>query len=324
MITPLIALLALQNDWQTYTLGPGMRVDLPYPPQVVSKDGPGASAQPVTWASRYQMDTTVVIGCSPFDRNDPELSVNEVLTGSTYRAMYSAKGKLTGQRDLLMDGWPGAEYRVTNKQGFTGIGRTYVANDHVVTVYVTSSETRNVEEPAKKIFASLRLPKSAGKGPLTTAGPEFKPMAIGKTGVTVDLPTVPQEEKMPDEDGTGRVSYRYVSRYVTRSYLVGYIDLTGEVLDESAQDEIDSLLASMHQSLADGMEKKVKGVVPRPAKVAGRDGYRSKFSIDEGRAQVRVETVQIGPRIFFFMAVTLSPMAKSAEVEGFFGSVKVN
>ncbi|MGV3615655.1 MAG: hypothetical protein ACO1SV_10010 [Fimbriimonas sp.] len=66
---------------------------------------------------------------------------------------------MIAQKDLVLDGWPGTEYRISNAQGFSGIGRTYVAADSVFTLYITSGETKELDGHAKKVFSSFRLPR---------------------------------------------------------------------------------------------------------------------------------------------------------------------
>jgi hypothetical protein len=273
--------------------------------------------------SRYDHGSSVLVGCSPFNPDDPKLTPDDVLRHSALAALGTSRGKMVAEKDLLLDGWPGTEYRMSNPQGFTGIGRTYVVNDSVITLYITSGDARALDVPAKKVFSSFRLPRKAGKGPLSVVGPVFKPFAVGKTGVTVDLPSPPEEEKNEMDGPYMRTAYRYMSKYVTRTYAVGYFDLEQEITDDLKPAEMEDVLHSLHQSLADGIEPNIKGVKATAAKLMGRDSLQSKFAVDEGRAKARIETVKIGPRIFFFMAVATPPWAKSAEFEKFFQSIKV-
>lgn len=317
LLTPFVALLALQGGWKMYTLGPGLRVDLPTPPvkQPFDREDPTST----NWTSMHQDQNVIVVGFSRF--KDDSTPPDQILSGAIYGAMSAFEGKITLQKDLMLAGWPGVEYRLANSEGLHGICRQYVVQDGMVTMYVASSFPKALDAPATKLFSSLKLHSGAGQGTFKVAGPEFKPFPVGETGVTVDLPSVPKQEKFDAPGIHKRTLYRYKSDFVNRNYVVGYIEIEEDELGTMDQEAIDDLLMTTHTVVASGLKTQVGR--PVPVKLAGRNAFRTNFPIVKGVTQARLETTLVGRRVFIFLAATPTWLSKSPEIEKFFGSIKV-
>lgn len=319
VLTSLIGLLALQGAWKTYPLGPGFRVDMPNPPQAISNGGVKVDAGAGSWFSLHQERNSVVFGYEPLKKGETTSS-DEILRNSLYGVIDSFKGRLTAQRDLVLDGWPGVEFRVSNGDGMHAIGRTYVLKEGIVFLQMASLSATALNAPSTKFFASLKLPAAAGKGPVKVAGPEFKPYPLGTTGITVDFPKVPKAEDIDLPGTPKRTMRRHSAEYMNRAFVAATMEIPQEMLETLDQEKLDQLVSAMHADLV----RSLNGANAQngPAKLGDRDTLRTTFDIGNGKGYARAETLVLGHRTVTLFVVVPAPLAKSPEIDTFFASAK--
>lgn len=318
-ISALAGLVVLQGAWKTYPLGPGFSLDFPTPPQAVSNGGQKTEPGAGTWLAIHQERNSVVFGYEPL-RKGETAPADEILRNSLYGVIDSFKGRLTAQRDLVLNGWPGVEFRVSNGDGMHAVGRTYVLKEGIAFLQMASLSSKALDAPSTKFFASFKLPTQLEKGPLQKAGPEFKPYPLGSTGVTVAFPKSPKVEDVDLPGRPKRVMHRHSAEYTNRAFVAATMDIPQEMLDTLDQEKLDQLVSAMHADLVRSLNG--TNVQNGPAKLADRDVLRSTFDIGNGRGYARAETLVLGHRAVTFFVVVPAPLAKAPEIETFFASAK--
>lgn len=313
----LVGFVALQGGWKPYTLRPGIRVDLPTPPveQPIDPEDPTTR----NWLSIHQETNIIVVTHGTY--KDDATRLDQVLLGMLHGAQEASKGKILAQKDILLSGWPGVEYRLQSADGLYGICRIYAMKGELASILIGSNFTKKLDAPATKLFASVKLPAKAGQGPYKVAGPEFKTYAVGDTGVSIDLPNPPEVKTIEVPDVHKRKLHQHLSQYINRVYSIGYMEFEEDEIAGMSPEDIADDLRETHQHIASGLG--VKTVRPVATKFGGRDAFRSTYPFQNGIGQARVESVLIGRRAFFAMALTPSALAKNPEIDKFFASIKV-
>lgn len=320
LLLPFVALIAVQGAWKPFSFGPGLSVDLPEAPTAMSTNGEKVEPGSGVWACIHQGRSSVVVGYFPLGKEGFTAPPDEILRNTIAGTMDSSRGRITAQRDLLFAGWPGVEYRFSNAEGYGGFVRSYIVKDAIVSLSMFGNSAAALTAPSTKLFASLKLPPAIGKGSLKVAGPEFKPYPIGPTGLTVNLPKPPKTEDIDLPGAPKRTLHRFAADYMNRAYVVSYMDLPDEALDDMDPEKLDALLEAIHADIL----RSFRGDNPQtgPGKSAGRDVLRTTCAPGNGAGYGRIESFVLGKRVVVLLAVAPTPFAKAPEIEGFFNSVK--
>jgi hypothetical protein len=136
----------------------------------------------------------------------------------------------------------------------------------------------------------------------------------------VSLPKPPKAEDIDLPGTPKRTLHRFAADYMNRAYVVSYMDLPDEALDEMDPEKLDALLAAIHEDIL----RSLRGENPQtgPAKSGGRDVLRTTCEPGNGAGYGRIESFVLGKRVVVLLAVAPTPFAKTPEIEGFFTSVK--
>ena len=310
----LLALCLLQTAWTTHSFPPGFSIDLPEPP--IEMEPPGAPPGSRLWVSIQPGNRSIVVGWFPLNKGEkapPDAILANTLAGSAK----GAKSRVVGEKDVLLNGWPGVEFRMKSPAVFAA-GQSYVVDDAILQVALNNLTEKGVDAPAAKLFASLKLAPTKPKGPLTKPGPEMKRHPIGESGLSVELPKPPKVEDVPLEGDPNRILHRFTAPYMTRLFAAAYLDMPKEVnLDDPNQ--ADQILGAVNADVVKSM--KGKNVKDEPTTLAGHPGLRTTLTFGDGGYQ-RIETILYEGRIITLFARVPAYLAKSPQIEGFFASAK--
>lgn len=219
---------------------------------------------------------------------------------------------VTGHADRVVNGWPQLEvsYQSALEEGVARVCSTQQGN------YLIAVERRK-GAPAPlnqdEYLASFELPAEDGKGPLVRAsGLEERTAALYSI-------KAPLEWIASADSGPNHRASIHTGSFGARSY---WLFELSPILDEwevpSTKDEQVALL----QSILSGSEDLARhDIKVADAEVAGQKGVRGSFLLANG-FECRVEMAYERDRIFILLATYPSVVAKSAEIEEFFGSFR--
>lgn len=318
MIVPLLAVTVLaQTAWKPYTLPGGMQVELPSPPKVAEEQTKALENGGRIWYSMHQGTNAVVVAWIPLPKND-KTPADEVLANMVAGNLAGADAQLTGQKDIVRQGWPGLEAELKLESGFA-LSQVFVTPEAMFQVGVFGPTMKAIEPPARKAFASIRLPKP--EGTMTKPGPRFESVSLGTSGVTLEMPGKPKEEKMPLGKAGELGVNRFTVNYGNRSYIAAYVDVPDEQLNSLTPDNTERLLQEMNADVV----RSLKGQDAKSSKgeISGASTLRTTFVIGGGQGRGRVETLLHGTRLLTFMTLVPTPLADAVEVRRFFSSVQL-
>lgn len=321
LLPALLSFVALQGAWKTYTLGPGFQVDMPTPPQANSSGGRDMGKDGGVWVSMHQARNTVVFGYEGIKPNEPT-PPDIILRNAVMGATDGMRAKLTAQRDILLEGWPGVEFRVSNAEGLYGIGRTYIVPGGIAQLIVAGTSEKALDAPATKYFASLKLPAAIGKGALKIAGPEFKPHPIPRTSLKINFPKPPKEETSEFPGPPKMTMYRHTADYMNRMFMVMTMELPEETMNTMDPEGLEAFFGQLHDSTveaAGGIKAQTA-----PGKLGEREVRRTTFWPANGLGYCRLDSFIVGRRVFVLVAAVPAPLSKSPEIDAFFNSAQLD
>jgi hypothetical protein len=147
----------------------------------------------------------------------------EMFTDAITDLMDSDKDVIIGERDLLLQGWPGLAFTIRRSDGTTLVSRVFLVDN--VVINVNGLYPTGAPRPAAidRFLDSVRLP---GTGTTKQAGPQLARFPFGDNGLSALFLCSPARQESESGKGAGAVKViSYVSTYALRTFSVSYQDL---------------------------------------------------------------------------------------------------
>ncbi|HVT11593.1 MAG TPA: hypothetical protein VHE55_04955 [Fimbriimonadaceae bacterium] len=319
---PLLILLATQaksDPWKTAFLPGGYSIQAPGPVKSMDKlteMPPGTRGWMVLADAIYTvaLDATVDLKEAPAD---------QILAANVNEAV-GKTGTLTGEKDLILNGWPGIEAEFVSDDAFHGRVRAYVVGS---TVFMAGVQWEK-DEPAANVtrfLGSMMTPDKAGRGPLKHAGPDFAEYKLEGTALTVRLPGKPEKSEYqigtPDHPNKG---IRFEADYGNRIFSCIYSDIPKDA------DEAGQVLADHEEEVRQQLNDEFMGAVPAAKErhdatydFEGHKVLSSTAKVKQG-FRVRIDSLLVDRRIYALISVCPQALSESDEIKGFFKSIKLD
>lgn len=318
---PLVALLlaqaAAQAVWKPYPFG-GFSLALPSAPAETKV--PNAPATSKFWNALHNDRNALMIGVTTLDQKDlsaPDVVLAGVLAGM----LHKQHATLTGQTDVVKNGWPGLEVR-WSLGDVSGVSEILLVGTKVFQFGAMGDSKTAIEAPYAKMAASLKLPADAGKGPQTTAGPAFVRFPLGKSGASVEFPASPQSEDAPIGNPPGsNTLHRFSAGYGNRVYVGAYTEIPSEQQAKVMDQSIPELLKKLNDDAARSMN--LEGATSSDSRLDGTYALRTVGTVAD-RAAVRIEAAVRDGKVYSFISVVPKAWKDNSEVKRYFDSVKLN
>jgi hypothetical protein len=316
VLAPLCASTRIdQSRWSLYALG-GFSIALPSTPLIQS--GQGAAAGYQSWSAiegedPYVFSLTKVSGDAM--KSPPDALLAQCVAG----IIAGGKGQITGERDILLGGWPGVELQYRQENGAQGQLRAYVVKDEIVNLVVTHPLGSTEPPGVSKYFGSLKLPNDIEKGPLSQPGPTLEKFDLESSGFSAKVPRGAKFAVTKIGEGVAAVNmHRFAIAYLNRIYM-GIVfdppsgaskDLDADTTGKPAQAVNATIAGFLHQAILTNTSKDTP---------SGKDWIAD---FDAGHGLIgHLETYIRNNHTYTLLAVVPGPMLQSDEVQGFFSSV---
>lgn len=296
-----------------YQLSPGIFVSLPASPTRMEIDEKVGKM----WMVPLSDDTLITLTVLSFDTKGQ--SLDQSLAATLAGFMVGSKATQIDQKDLLLSGWPGLEFKGKSKENIVAWGQEYMVDNRVLQVVCSTQKPANGFSGVKTIFDSIRLP---GGGPQKVAGPDFQPFSFEGVPGSVLLPGKPKIEKLPVKDNPYHLTVtRAVAEYGNRTFLAAYMDLPAEAADSTQPDAVVEALDKESQSFVSGLGG--KSLSRKSSTLDGNPLVTTEFSLGEGKGYGRVDAVYKDFRLYVYAVVFPTYLKGSEDVKRFFASVSL-
>jgi len=157
-----------------------------------------------------------------------------ILSGFLSGLQESHKGDIDGEKNLLLQGWPGVAVTTVGPTGLTIATRCYFVNGWVLESSCAFATALPRPASCDQFLNSVHLPKD---GTMKATGPVLYRYPLGDSGISVVLPSEPEESDFTAHAwGTSVKTRNYGSEYCYRIFVAGYFSLPASTKDPSASD----------------------------------------------------------------------------------------
>lgn len=303
----LAAFLLAQAALKPYSLS-GFTVSLPAAPK--SLNIPGAPKEVKAWQVVTPGGTalTVTYVQAPAEGRSMDRRLADFAVGIAI----GAKGTMTGQKDLLVRGWPGLETTMTTPQGLTW-GRAYAFPSSIFGVIGSGSKAS--ESFVRAVLDSIVLDPKIGDGPVQTAGPTWTRQPIGAS-YSVEFPVKADERLEADTPTSKRTRWNAI--YGNRFFSVSVTTLGDEVTPV----EDAALLSTAKEANSAAVETlKGKIVTRREVTLLGKGGELVEATTPDGANAVFFQSIVSPKGVVIFTVVVPKFLRTSPEVTRFLSSL---
>jgi hypothetical protein len=233
--TPLVLLaasyllLAAQKGvaakWQTQTFSEGVSLEVPIVLKKTSQalDDPRLKSFDL-WVG-IDGQTSYLISISRY-REPQKIGTPSLFSASVAGLMDGVKGKMVGQRDLVLQGWPGLATTLRSADGLTMAVRTFRTQDLVIQFGGMFLTARGRPPKLDRFLNSLKLPE---QGELKEPGAALTRYPLGESGLSALFPEAPQMEEIAMGNRTKTVPmFAYKAEYARRAFSVAYLDIPSD------------------------------------------------------------------------------------------------
>jgi len=224
--------------------------------------------------------------------------------------------------EVLMDGWPGVEYRIDDKkEGASTWSRCYCMNGHIIEVGTLFGTDAGAPDSATEFFDSVKQTGSRKCGPKSDCTFDFTRIQPDGVPVSIDFPADVKDDAVDlSKDEFKMVLHRFTFERDMRTFDYEYLDLPSDAEASLSADDITDL----RQRALDSVIKNVEGEGD-PASIQQRDGndwLSANFHIGNA-AFGRVDVMYFKGRVYTLIAIGPEPWSESDEYKRFFDSVEV-
>jgi len=220
----------------------------------------------------------------------------------------------TGERDLLLSGWPGIELEGKREDGTAYSARVFLVGNRVVRVicqYPSASKGTAVDE----FIDSLQI---TPHGSTIVAGPDLRRFPLGDSGFSALFPRKPDTSSAPFGSGSSAIlMHTFLADYAIRNFLVDYGKVSPKLVGSPAA-------ASRLVSALTSRGMKELGTHPVAQNWIMKDGaqvLRTEFSSDVGYTGVTLAWIRT--RTLFIAEVSgPEPYKDERAVNTFLNSVQ--
>ncbi len=304
----------LHPKWSLYALG-GFSVALPSEP--ISQTAPNLPEGFRSWSALMDA-TSYVFSLNPIRTADQSAPPDALLAQCVSGILSSREAFITGERDLLLDGWPGVEIRYRIAPNTDGRLRAFVVKNQILNLVVTHPLGSVEPDGATKFFGSAALPSDVEKGTLSQPGPTIEKFDLESSGFTARVPKGVRSATQKIGEGAAAVNmHRFATAFLNRVYMGvvidppagASIDLDGDVTGKPAQ--------AVNASIASLFGQKITKTGAKETTL-GKD-WTADF--DLGHALTgHLETYIRNNHTYSLLAIVPGSMILSEEVKGFFDS----
>ena len=322
----LIAALALsrwqepQATFQTFQLPIGLTAALPAKPQEMKAEkGEDRKA-----FLSYGDDAVYFVSDSPVDKQaQKDLTPDQQIAAYIFGSLVDDKDKhLVKYSDALMDGWPGVEFTIEDKNlGDTIFSRCFAINGHLIeygAIYAAGGE-----QPAglAPFLASIKQSGTPKYGPVTSTNFGFTHVEPDGVPFSVEVPGDVKDESVDlSKDDLKMTLHRFEYARDMRTFDFTYLDLPdgtdgsipADVVEELRNKALDSILQNL------GATKDSSTTEERD----GNDWLTARFNI-QGVGYGRADVLYFKGRVYSLVAVGPEPWQDSSEFKRFFDSFEV-
>lgn len=319
LLTASYLFLAAQKDvavnWKTQTFAEGVSLEVPIPLNKSPKafKDPGMTTVEL-WAGLDGVTSYLVtVG----HLRDPEKTKTPQLFSASAAGLISGgKGTLIGQRDLLLQGWPGLATTVRGDDGLSLAGRTFRTKDCFVQIGVTFLTAAGRPPAADRFLNSLKLP---GEGDLKEPGPVLSRYPLGESGLSAIFPSPPELKETPMGKGAKTATlFAYSADYALRTFSVAYLDIpttekhTDDEADKARYDLTDEIVAGFGGKKGKQMDENI----------GEEQGLLTEFTVQNDE-KGRVLVYLLGARVVIVLEIAPRGYEVPKSIEAFLHSVQV-
>ena len=304
-----------QSKWSLYALG-GFSVALPSQPDL--QTGPNIPAGYRAW-SATDGTSPYVFSLTEVKAEDAKAAPDALLAQCVAGILSSGKGLITGERDILFDGWPGVEIRYRQAANLEGRLQAFVVKNHIVNLVVTHPLGSAEPDSATRFFSSVKLPSDVEKGALTQPGPELAKFDLDGSGFSAKVPKGVRSGPIKIGDGPTAVEmHRFATAYLNRVYMGVVIDPPANASKDLDNDTTGKPAQAVNASIASLFGQTVTKTDSKDTSL-GKD-WTADFEL--GHALVgHLETYIRNNHTYSLLAIVPASLMQSDEVKGFFESV---
>ncbi len=319
LLTVSYLLLAAQKDvaanWKTQTFSEGVSLEVPVTLKKSSKAIKDAGMTTLELWNAVEGVTSYLITVGRL--RDPEKTKTPNLFSASAAGLISgARGTLVGQRDILLQGWPGLATTVRMDDGLTLVARTFRTKDCVVQLGVTFFTARGRPAKIDRFLNSLKLP---GEGDLKEPGATLTRYPLGESGLSALFPGPPQLTETPMGKGAKTATlFAYSADYALRTFSVAYLDIP--TTEEShSDDELDKARYDLTEEILAGLEGK-KGKQTNE-KIGEGQGLLTEFTVHNDE-KGRILVYFLGARVVILFEMAPRGYEVPKSIEAFLHSVQ--
>jgi hypothetical protein len=151
-----------QNEWKEYSYASdGFAVSAPSVPIFSKQDKPTAAGtvELHNYAIELGNNSGVMISSTQFE-NAKDLPPKPLLQGAKNGAIGGMKARLTSEKEIMLDGYPGVQFEAEN-DNFHMRSRMYIVKGRLLTLLAIAPTGIPIPDDANRIFNSLKLLKNA-------------------------------------------------------------------------------------------------------------------------------------------------------------------
>lgn len=301
----LTATLALQGGWKTYTVGPGLKIDLPSAPRQESDSRGKLEFWSLSDASGYDLVITY-LGLPKGSQKARNAKLGELID-----KIVQDDHVLT-QTEFVQSGWPGVQLSITDGPGSMKYMRVFMTSERMLGVILRGE---NAKGASRRVFGSIKLPAREGKGPYASAGPYWSKAEIPGTPLYAEFPCESYREVSPRQFVPNFKTQNVSARYINQMFTVSTLPLT---VPEKARDQ------TMRRFAAETARTfSSSAPAPKRVRIGGRDVWHITIKTDNERMASRIETFAIGDVGVRLITIGPAKLADSPVSARFFRSVKV-
>ncbi len=300
--------------WTEQVLRGGVKISSPK--KLLKKDqkvdDPGL-ANTEYWAALLD-DCVLVVGISDVKAPD-KTSTSELFSGAVAGSAAAKDSAIIGEKDLLLQGWPGIAVTVRDADGSVSASRIYRVGNLFVQLAAFYDAGEKRPASADQFLASLKF---ASDGEQKTAGPVLTRFPLGDSGMSALFPRAP--EKTQKDIGKGAAKgpmYVFSSDHAVRSLQVAYRDLP--VTTQPTDEEADAARVAIAEEVVASFHGKKTS--QKDETVGSDQGLRVNFDV----MKVATGTILVylhGTRVVTLVEIGPKAYVDDATVDTFMHSVQ--